>query len=126
MRQPALISEGTIRPYASRIHLDRNDYVGRATVETGTLKRSVHGPIVVKNMVRQSVTLDDFRGNYVGAFHKVVIGCANLTLNGTVDVMGTVNVIQNGTAINILHISRKPTAVVRQPLDKLTCPVGQT
>jgi hypothetical protein len=73
------------------------------TVETGTLTYSVNGVIVVKNMVRQSLALDDFSGHYAGAFHNVVTGCANLTLNGTFDVMGTVDVTQNGTAISILQ-----------------------
>ncbi len=73
------------------------------TAETGTLTYSVSGIMVVKNMVRQLLVLDDFSGHYAGGFHKVVTGCANATLDGTSDVMGTIDVTQDGTAITIVE-----------------------
>jgi len=72
------------------------------TAESGTLTYSVSGTTVVKNMVRQPLVLDDFSGHYGGGFHEVVTGCTNATLNGTSDVMGTIDVTQDGTAISIL------------------------
>ncbi|HEV2976678.1 MAG TPA: hypothetical protein VG425_03755 [Casimicrobiaceae bacterium] len=73
------------------------------TAETGTLTYSVSGTMVVKNMVRQLLVLDDFSGHYAGGFHKVVTGCTNATLNGTSDVMGTIDVTQDGTTISIVE-----------------------
>jgi hypothetical protein len=73
------------------------------TAETGTLTYSVSGVMVVKNVVRQLLVLDDFSGHYAGGFHKVVTGCANAALNGTSDVMGTIDVTQDGTAISIVE-----------------------
>ena len=73
------------------------------SVETGTLTYSVNGTTVVKNVVRQPLVLDDFSGHYAGGFHRVLTGCVNTMLNGTTDVMGTIELTQNGTAVTILE-----------------------
>ena len=73
------------------------------TVETGTLTYSVNGLNVVKNVIRQSLVLDDFSGHYGGGFHENLTGCTNAGLNGTTDAMGTIDVTQNGTAVSILQ-----------------------
>lgn len=73
------------------------------TVATGTLTYSVNGLTIVKNVTRQTLVIDDFSGHYGGGFHRVFSGCANATLNGTSDLMGTTDVTQNGTAVTILQ-----------------------
>ena len=73
------------------------------SVETGTLTYSVNSVTVVKNVVRQTLVFDDFSGHYAGGFHRVFTGCANATLNGTSDSMGTINLTQNGTAVTIVE-----------------------
>jgi len=73
------------------------------SVETGTLTYSVNDVTVVKNIVRQTLVVDDFSGHYAGGFHQVFTGCVNATLNGTSDVTGTLDVTQNGTAIAFLE-----------------------
>lgn len=71
------------------------------TVKTGTLTYSVNGVNVTKDVVRQTLVFDDFSGHYAGGFHRVFTGCANPTLNGTADLLGTTDITQNGTAITI-------------------------
>jgi hypothetical protein len=73
------------------------------SVETGTLTYIVNGVTVVKNLVRQPLVVDDFSGHYAGGFHQVLTGCVNAMLNGTSDVMGTIDLTQNGPAVAILE-----------------------
>jgi hypothetical protein len=73
------------------------------SVETGTLTYSVNDVTVVKNVARQTLVFDDFSGHYAGGFHQVFTGCVNATLNGTSDVMGTIDLTQNGTAVTVLE-----------------------
>jgi hypothetical protein len=71
------------------------------SVETGTLTYVVNGITVVKNMARQPLVLDDFSGHFAGGIHKDVTGCVTPALNGTTDVMGTLDITQNGSAVTI-------------------------
>ena len=47
------------------------------TVDTGTLSYDVGGVAVTKNVVRQTLVLDDYSGTYLGAFHDTTTGCTN-------------------------------------------------
>ena len=73
------------------------------TTDTGTLTYSVNGLIIVKNMIRQTLVLDDYGGDYAGGFHNVLTGCANTALNGTFDVMSQIDITQNLTGIRIVE-----------------------
>jgi hypothetical protein len=73
------------------------------TVESGTATYSVNGITVVKNVVRQTLIVDNFSGHYAGGIHQVVTGCPNATLNTTTDLTGTIDITQNGTAITIVE-----------------------
>jgi hypothetical protein len=47
------------------------------TVETGVLTYVVGGVTVTKNVVRQTLVLDDYSGKYLAALHVAVTGCTN-------------------------------------------------
>jgi hypothetical protein len=69
------------------------------TTTTGTLTYVVDGITVVKNVVRQTLVLDDFSGHYAGWAHRVFTGCTNPAANGTSDVPRIDDITQTGTAI---------------------------
>jgi hypothetical protein len=52
------------------------------TVDTGTLSYDVDGLAVTKNVVRQTLVLDDYSGTYLGAFNGTATGCTNPANNG--------------------------------------------
>jgi hypothetical protein len=70
-------------------------------VDSGTLTYVVNGATVVKNVVRQTLVLDDFSGHYGGGIHSDVTNCANPAFNGTAESFGVLNITQNGSAIAI-------------------------
>ena len=47
------------------------------TVAAGTLTYDVNGIIIVKNVTRQSLVLDDYNGTYLGAIHASAVNCTN-------------------------------------------------
>lgn len=79
------------------------------TVNTGMLTYVVGANTVVKNMVRQTLVLDDYSGHYGGGVHTAISGCTNPALNGTVENIGVVNITQDGSAITMQSL---PTAGV--------------
>lgn len=68
-------------------------------VESGTLTYVVNGVTVVKNVVRQTLVLDDYSGHYAGWAHRVFTGCADPAQNGASDVPRFDDITQTGTAI---------------------------
>jgi hypothetical protein len=70
-------------------------------INTGTLSYVVNGAQIVKNVVRQTLVLDYFGGNYIGGVHNNVTGCTDSALNGTFDVPGSIDFVQQGTAVDI-------------------------
>jgi hypothetical protein len=77
------------------------------TVETGTLTYVVNGITVVKNVIRESLVLDDFSGRYIGAFHETFSGCFNSADDLTFEGASVLTVAQNGNAISMTS-SPKP------------------
>ena len=72
------------------------------TVDTGTLQYVVNGITVTKNVVRQTLVVDNYNGAYLGAFHITTTDCAQSTSNGSVDIPGaTFTVVQSGSSISI-------------------------
>jgi hypothetical protein len=68
----------------------------------GTLSYGVDGVDVTKNVVRQTLVLDDYSGTYLGAFHAAISNCSDPTGNGTGDVpFTTFTVTQSGASISI-------------------------
>jgi hypothetical protein len=76
-------------------------------VESGTLTYSVDGVQVIKAITRQTLRLENFSGNYVGALESLAGGCANPANNGQGETFLLIAVRQTGanfsattTAIN--------------------------
>src|SRR5271170_4988001 len=61
-------------------------------VNGGTLTYVVNGVTVVKNVIRQSLVLDDYNGHYAGYAHRVITGCTLASNNGTFDEPITFNI----------------------------------
>jgi hypothetical protein len=72
------------------------------SLTAGTLVYVVDGVAVTKNVVRQTLVLDNYGGTYLGAFHAAITGCSNPAGNVTGDVpLVTFTVTQNGATITI-------------------------
>ncbi len=71
------------------------------TVAAGTLTYDVNGVIIVKNVTRQSLALDDYNGTYLGALHASAINCSNPADNvPPTDIpLATITVAQTGQSI---------------------------
>ncbi len=73
-----------------------------ASVDTGTLNYDVNGVAVTKNVVRQTLVVDDYIGTYLGAFHITTTQCTNPSSNGSADYPNATFVVtQNGSAVGI-------------------------
>jgi len=74
-----------------------------ATVTSGALNYVVDGVAVTKNVVRQTLVLDDFSGTYLGAFHNTTTDCSNSANNvpPSNDPSVTISVTQSGQVISI-------------------------
>jgi len=64
----------------------------------GTLTYVVNGTTIVKQVTRQSLTLDNFSGTYIGALHAGVTGCMNPSDNSPPSDIpfATITVTQDG------------------------------
>ena len=71
------------------------------SVTSGQLKYDVDGVFVVENATRQFVVNDDFSGHYAGGLHQTFTGCINPTYNGTSELVGILNISQNGTTLGM-------------------------
>jgi hypothetical protein len=73
------------------------------TVDTGTLTYVVNGVTVTKNVVRQTLVLDDYSGTYLGSFHATAAGCTNPANDvSPVDLpSATFTVTQTGQSISL-------------------------
>jgi hypothetical protein len=56
------------------------------TLDAGTLSYVVNGVTVTKNVVRQTLVVDNYNGTFLGAFHITTTGCTDTTNNGNVDI----------------------------------------
>jgi hypothetical protein len=83
------------------------------TADTGILTYVVNGVTVTKNVVRQTLVLDDYSGTYLGAIHITITGCTNPANNTPpTDVpLTTITVTQSGGSITIT-ISVAGTTVI--------------
>lgn len=73
-------------------------------VDTGNVSYSVNGVQVSKNVVRETLVLDDYSGTYLAAVHTGVTGCSNPADNlppTDFPVLFTVTVTQNGQSVAI-------------------------
>jgi hypothetical protein len=67
----------------------------------GNLTYDVDGVAVTKNLIRQELRNEDYRGHFGGAIHEFTSGCANAANNGTTEPVGTLDIQQQGTVITL-------------------------
>jgi hypothetical protein len=67
-------------------------------ISTGTLNYTINGLAVIKNVVRQTLVLDDFSGTYLGSAQEQVDGCAG---PGSLTLVVAYIVTQVGSTITI-------------------------
>jgi hypothetical protein len=73
------------------------------TVDTGTLNYVVNGVAVTKDVIRQTLVVDNYDGIYLGAFHITTTNCTNPLSNGSVDIpSATFTVTQSGDSFGIV------------------------
>jgi hypothetical protein len=72
-------------------------------INGGTLTYVVNGVTVVKNVIRQTLVLDDYNGHYAGYAHRVITGCTLAANNGTFDEPITFNITQAGSVISSVN-----------------------
>jgi hypothetical protein len=79
----------------------------------GTLTYSVNGVVVTKNVVRQTLVLDDYSGTYLGAIHITIAGCTNPAndIPPTDVPLTTISVTQSGESITITISIAGATAI---------------
>jgi hypothetical protein len=71
------------------------------TVSSGQLTYSVDGVVVPKTVQRQTLTLDNYTGNYIVTSTQTSSGCANASDNGTFTNALAVNIAQQGPSITV-------------------------
>lgn len=73
------------------------------SIATGTLTYSVTGTVVVKQVTRQSLALDDYNGTYLGGIHFAATGCTNPADNTPPSEapLATITIAQNGQQVTI-------------------------
>jgi hypothetical protein len=71
------------------------------SVVTGTLSYSVDGVAVTKHATRQTLVNENYNGHFAGGIHETDTGCANPGVNGTIETVGILNIVQNGNAITM-------------------------
>jgi len=69
--------------------------------DTGVLTYVVNGVTVVKNVIRQTLVLDDFSGVFAGTTQETVTGCANAALNGPATLAVGLDITQAGATISV-------------------------
>jgi len=71
------------------------------TLGTGTLSYVADGVAVSKNVVRQTLVLDDYSGTYLGAFHFTTTGCMDPNNNASGEIpLFTITITQAGQSIS--------------------------
>jgi hypothetical protein len=98
-------------PYFGTVPFDSANVVGRKagtmtwvaqTVGTGTLSYVADGVAVSKNVIRQTLVVDDYNGTYLGAFHFTTTGCMDMSNNASGEIpLLTITVTQTGPSISI-------------------------
>jgi hypothetical protein len=73
------------------------------TVNTGKLSYDVDGVPVVKNVVRESLALEDYSAHYAGAIHRTLSACTNPSMNLISEDIGVMYVNQTGTTFELTH-----------------------
>jgi hypothetical protein len=72
------------------------------TVDAGTLNYVVNGVAITKDVVRQTLVVDNYNGAYLGAFHITTTHCTDPTKNGSVDIpTATFSVTQSGASLQL-------------------------
>ncbi len=72
------------------------------TVTSGQLTYSVDGVVVNKSVQRQTLTFDDYSGDYIVSVTQTVTGCTNSSDNGTSSGAVDVTITQNGQAMTLV------------------------
>ena len=67
----------------------------------GTVTYSVNGVVVTKNVVRQTLVLDDYNGTYLGALNGTLTQCSNPAEDNSGTAPATINIVQSGESVTI-------------------------
>ena len=73
------------------------------TVDTGKVVYDVDGVAVTKNVVRESLTLEDYNGHYAGAIHRTLSSCTNPMLNTVSELIGVMYINQTGSSFELIN-----------------------
>jgi hypothetical protein len=72
------------------------------TIDAGTVTYVVNGVAVTKDVVRQTLAVDDYSGTYLGAFHITTTACKDPASNGSADIpTATFTVTQSGESLQL-------------------------
>ena len=72
------------------------------TVDAGTVHYVVNGLAITKDVVRETLAVDDYSGTYLGAFHIATTHCTDPANNGSVDIpSATFSVTQSGASLQL-------------------------
>jgi hypothetical protein len=71
----------------------------QAGLSTGTLTYTINGLTVIKNVVRQTLVLDDFSGTYLGSSQAQIGGCPSA---GALSLVVAYTITQVGSTITIV------------------------
>lgn len=74
-------------------------------IDSGVVTYSVNGVAVSKNVVRETLVLDDFSGTYVAAVHSTVSGCTNPANDlppTDFPVSFTIVITQSGSSVTVV------------------------
>ncbi|HEX4523776.1 MAG TPA: hypothetical protein VH704_09680 [Casimicrobiaceae bacterium] len=98
-------------PYFGTVPFNPLNVVGRKagtmtwvaqTLGTGTLSYVADGVAVTKNVIRQTLVVDDYSGTYMGAFHFTTTACTDPSNNGSGEIpLLTITITQTGQSISI-------------------------
>ena len=100
-------------PYFGTVPFNPLNVVGRKagtmtwvaqTLQTGMLSYVADGVAVTKNVIRQTLVVDDYSGTYLGAFHFTVTGCTDPNSNVPSGEIPLFNIVitQTGQSINLM------------------------
>ena len=73
------------------------------TADTGKVDYDVDGVAVTKNVVRESLTLEDYNGHYAGAIHRTLSSCTDPIMNTVSELIGVMYVNQTGSSFELIN-----------------------
>jgi len=75
------------------------------SIITGILSYSVDGVPVTKSVTRETLVNENYSGHFGGGIHETDTGCADPSLNGTLDSIGVLDIAQTGATLTMTGAS---------------------